>query len=537
MRIITLVLVIAFCAACESDNGGQAAGTAGGACYGNGTCNEGLLCLSDKCVKGAILADVVEWGDPGVTDVDGQSDESENDVGADTQAVDTDVQTPDTLAADQGSDDPGCMPKCDGRECGDDGCGGSCGECPGQQDTCQEGGVCHCEASCEGKECGPDGCGGSCGVCISEICTSEGTCGCAPACEGKQCGQDGCGGSCGTCAEATYCDFDGLCACETGGVECEDICCNSSQVCAVGVCCTPNCTGKECGDDGCGGTCGSCEEADMCAAGSCVPIFQDSDDDGDPDGTDCSPSDPTIHHGAIESCNNEDDDCDGQTDEGASAACTVWEICLVGECTCVPECVGIACGSDGCGGSCGSCSVGQFCSNGQCVVSLQENGNGTLTDLVTGLHWQEIGSPTQMGWALAASYCEDNTAGLPGDGWRLPSISELRSLIRGCEGTVVEADSPVVCDVSDECPQYVPPCWLDSCDGCQPYGGPSSAGCYWDPLVGNGTSGKCDWYWSSTLVEPYGHEAWGVAFFIGALTSGFLELMPNQASVRCVRSQ
>src|SRR4051794_36977275 len=34
---------------------------------------------------------------------------------------------------------PTCTPNCTGRICGDDGCGGSCGTCPGAQDVCQNG--------------------------------------------------------------------------------------------------------------------------------------------------------------------------------------------------------------------------------------------------------------------------------------------------------------------------------------------------------------------------------------------------------------
>ncbi len=42
----------------------------------------------------------------------------------------------------------------------------------------------------------------------------------------------------------------------------------------------------------------------------------DSDDDGDPDATDCAPDDPSVHHGAEESCNGADDNCNGEVDEG-----------------------------------------------------------------------------------------------------------------------------------------------------------------------------------------------------------------------------
>ena len=36
--------------------------------------------------------------------------------------------------------------------------------------------------------------------------------------------------------------------------------------------CTPNCTEKTCGDDGCGGSCGNCTTGQTCASGSCVTI-------------------------------------------------------------------------------------------------------------------------------------------------------------------------------------------------------------------------------------------------------------------------
>lgn len=40
--------------------------------------------------------------------------------------------------------------------------------------------------------------------------------------------------------------------------------------------CTPDCTGKECGDDGCGGTCGTCNTGESCIDGTCIPDCTDT---------------------------------------------------------------------------------------------------------------------------------------------------------------------------------------------------------------------------------------------------------------------
>ena len=47
----------------------------------------------------------------------------------------------------------------------------------------------------------------------------------------------------------------------------------------------------------------------------------DDDNDGEPDVVDCEPMDPAVTHLAEESCNNIDDDCDGNVDEEDAAGC------------------------------------------------------------------------------------------------------------------------------------------------------------------------------------------------------------------------
>jgi len=54
--------------------------------------------------------------------------------------------------------------------------------------------------------------------------------------------------------------------------------------------CTPQCANKECGDDGCGGSCGACGFDKVCsAAGACV--YDDQVKDG-PDAGSWDPEDP-----------------------------------------------------------------------------------------------------------------------------------------------------------------------------------------------------------------------------------------------------
>ena len=62
------------------------------------------------------------------------------------------------------------------------------------------------------------------------------------------------------------------------------------------------------------------------------------------------------------------------------------------------------------------------------VNDLVDNGDGTVTDLATGLVWQQSDSGAGMSWEEALAYAEDlELAG--SDDWRLPNAKELQSIV------------------------------------------------------------------------------------------------------------
>ena len=70
----------------------------------------------------------------------------------------------------------GCTPKCTGKACGDDGCGGSCGTC-GSGQTCSPGGVCTTGGNCSHPICSTGGAlTGSCDTCAAKVCAADSFC-------------------------------------------------------------------------------------------------------------------------------------------------------------------------------------------------------------------------------------------------------------------------------------------------------------------------------------------------------------------------
>jgi hypothetical protein len=170
---------------------------------------------------------------------------------------------------------------------------------------------------------------------------------CIPDCDGLQCGDNGCGGVCGTCANGRFC-VDGSC-----------------------VTCQPNCLSRQCGEDGCGGSCGACEADEVCGPdhfceARCTPDCAGKTCGEDGCGGTCGTCDGTCVAGRCETACAPN--CAGKTcgPDGCGGTCgTCNGACVDGQCeACTPNCDGKTCGPDGCGGSCGTCSGA--CVDGQC---------------------------------------------------------------------------------------------------------------------------------------------------------------------------
>jgi Protein of unknown function (DUF1566) len=159
--------------------------------------------------------------------------------------------------------------------------------------------------------------------------------------------------------------------------------------------------------------------------------------------------------------------------------------------------------------------------SGQDVVSLKDTSKKVWKDSKSGLTWQVSPTGGRLIHEEALTHCKSLSLDDQSD-WRLPTISELRSLVRGCPGTQKGRS----CKVTDSCLNYKN-CRDKSCGHCPELGGPGSHGAYWLPEL----SGMVSWYWSSSSVTDDKGAAWNVFFSTGSVDSNN---MINDYYVRCV---
>ncbi|MBN1655663.1 MAG: DUF1566 domain-containing protein [Deltaproteobacteria bacterium] len=162
----------------------------------------------------------------------------------------------------------------------------------------------------------------------------------------------------------------------------------------------------------------------------------------------------------------------------------------------------------------------------QCYEDYEDNGKECIStvywyDNTTGLFWQKFPNGQNSTWTSARDHCYDLFLGGYTD-WRIPTISELRSLVRGCTATHING----LCDISDDCPYSS--CDSTDCLGCSDSEGPAD-GCYWPSDLG----GFCNAaYWSATNYNT----GTGYAWVLGFDQARFAERDKSTgADVRCVR--
>ncbi|MBK07941.1 MAG: hypothetical protein CL920_34775 [Deltaproteobacteria bacterium] len=243
----------------------------------------------------------------------------------------------------------GCLPYCGDNQCDanrGENCSTCASDCKCNDKQACSGGSCVCVKQCAGKECGDDGCGGQCGSCSGATTCDTGTnkCECTHECT---LGDGECTGGKGY--RRCLLDASGCRVWQTGTCQntCED----------DGVCC--DCGSKVCGSDGCGGSCGACSSKANCVSGQCQ-CTHECNSVGE---LRCSPQ----SNGKYEECFADASGCRYWSEKSCSGGRT----CVNGQC-CTPTCSGKECGSDGCGGQCGSCSSGGgTCFSGLCPRTLE----------------------------------------------------------------------------------------------------------------------------------------------------------------------
>jgi N-acetylneuraminic acid mutarotase len=248
--------------ACTPDCGARMCGDDGcggscGACGPDEACDRDGLCVVVPAVCGDGTCQAAEdcnscVGDCGQCCGDGACDPAAGETCA-TCARDCRCAAGEACDLVERRCEAPCVRDCNGRLCGDDGCGGSCGDC-GPGGLCEPvSGTCEilCTPLCDGRNCGDDGCGGVCGECDDgAVCTGAGRCvGGGPAC---QCAVDQ------ACLDGRCRPLDHVCSPDV-----PDGLCGNGLTCAAGVCVE---SGAACSDQN---PTGVCPVGQVCRNGAC----------------------------------------------------------------------------------------------------------------------------------------------------------------------------------------------------------------------------------------------------------------------------
>lgn len=331
---------------------------------------------------------------------------------------------------------------------------------------CHEGVLCTQDCGASLKQCGWNADRYSCGDTASAdpdgLVPRE--CPCTPQCDGKACGPDGCGGNCGQCAPNDVCNDQGTCDC------------------------VPNCTDRECGSDGCGGDCGSCPSTFQWSCsneGQCVCEPYCTGRECGPDGCGGSCGSCTLplvcaaakcqSKPCVPSCVAKECGSDGC--EGTCGECEPGESCsLWGQCQpCTPQCDGRECGSDGCGSTCGQCLPGQTCDAlGHCMGDCQPQCQGKVCG--------PDGCGGTCGDCAPGQTCDPLSGACDGEPC-FPNCVMKECGPDGCGGSCGDCVAPAVCSEDFLCrPPCTPQCDGRECgdDGCGGSCGdcPDGASCF-----------------------------------------------------------
>lgn len=191
---------------------------------------------------------------------------------------------------------------------------------------------------------------------------------CIPNCAGKECGSDGCGGLCGSCLgddKGSKCLASGICGCTS------EIHCHPDQYCSTWqsrcITKTTSCTpGSKCGTYTCSGG-GTCDL--ICGVSGVCPSSCECDDLCE--GVIC---------GLCKECNPATGHCEN-VEDGKKDRCYGDYVCVDGQCKNL--CEGVSCGicyqcNPGTGhcekvpdGEQDRCAPGNHCENGQCVPDTE----------------------------------------------------------------------------------------------------------------------------------------------------------------------